>query len=350
MADILKDGELYLYGTVGADLWGDGFTALDVVDALAEVGRGTDVSVHLNSGGGYASEGAAIYNALAAHRGHKTIYVDGIAASAASLVAMAGDQIVMRKGSVMMIHDPAGITIGSAADHEKSIESLNALANSFADIYAEKSGKTVKEARADMRSEVWLTGQQAVEQGYATHLVEAEAIEPTMFGYHLYQHPPSYVMMANSPKPPKSEGRARLPTAPAVPPSQTGDNPMAHQPADPKPALTEADVQARVNEAISAHNQRTEAILSADEAKGREDLAKFLAFSTTLSVDAAKAALAKSPKPAEPAANPFEAAMRSGGNPQIGPDAPNAPGGEPVAQAGLLTARMSKSFASRAKQ
>jgi ATP-dependent Clp protease protease subunit len=235
MADILKDGELYLYGTVGADLWGDGFTALDVVDALAEVGRGTDVSVHLNSGGGYASEGAAIYNALAAHRGHKTIYVDGIAASAASLVAMAGDQIVMRKGSVMMIHDPAGITIGSAADHEKSIESLNALANSFADIYAEKSGKTVKEARADMRSEVWLTGQQAVEQGYATHLVEAEAIEPTMFGYHLYQHPPSYVMMANSPKPPKSEGRARLPTAPAVPPSQTGDNPMAHQPADPKP-------------------------------------------------------------------------------------------------------------------
>lgn len=125
---------------------------------------------------------------------------------------------------------------------------------------------------------------------------------------------------------------------------------MAHQPADSKPALTEADVQARVNEAITAHNQRTEAILSADEAKGREDLARFLAFSTTLSVDAAKAALVKAPKPVELVASPFEAAMRSAGNPQVGPDGPNGTAADVTAQAGLLTTRMSKSFAARVKQ
>lgn len=327
MVDILVDGELILYGTVGDGLWGDGFTARDVVSALAEVGRGNDVTVRLNSGGGFASEGAAIYNALSAHRGHKTVYVDGIAASAASLVAMAGDQIVMRRGSVMMIHDPAGFTMGSATDHEKSIESLNALANSFADIYAEKTGRTVEEARADMREEIWLTPEKAVERGYATNIIDAEALEPTMFAYHLYQHPPQPVMtVANSAKPPRS---ARKAASTAASPRQQ-ENPMPDKPAVENTAITEherrvtanieADVERRIAEALMSHNARTEAILGCDEAKGRDDLAKFLAFNTSLDVDAARAALAKAPKPAEPVANPFDRAMMAAGNPQVGPD------------------------------
>lgn len=326
MSDLLVDGELMLYGTVGDDLWGDGFTARQVVTALAEVGRGNDVVVRLNSGGGYATEGAAIYNALAAHPGHKTIYVDGVAASAASLLAMAGDQIVMRKGAVLMIHDPASITLGTAADHAKSIESLNALADSFADIYASKSGRTRDEARADMREEIWLTADQAVERGYASAIIEAEAAEPTMFAYHLYSHPPKAITAkADVSKPSKA---ARVKAAAAVAPQSPKETPMANQ-----DAVAQAAEQARAqaNEAVTAHKERCKAILSSGEAKGREDLAHHLAFETDITAEAAIAALGKAPKalaePA-PAANRFEAAMAAVGNPNVGPDGPAQMGGD----------------------
>src|SRR4051812_21162515 len=277
MSELLVDGEVLLYGCVGDGLWGECFTARDVVMALAEVGRGNDVVVRLNSGGGFASEGAAIYNALANHKGHKTIYVDGIAASAASLIAMAGDQINMRKGSVMMIHDPSGVTMGTAGDHAKSIESLNAMADACAEIYADRSGKSVEDARAEMREEIWLTPQQAIERGYATAVIEAEAAIPTMFAYHLYQHPPQHVMsVANTSKPPKSERsktvvlnavdrmepervqsieemRAQNAATTAAPPRQE-ESPMPNELAVENTAFTEAAVQQRVKEALMAHN------------------------------------------------------------------------------------------------
>lgn len=338
MSDVLVDGEIFLYGTVGENLWGDGFSARDVVMALAEVGRNNDIVVRLNSGGGFASEGAAIYNALAAHKGHKTVYVDGIAASAASLIAMAGDQINMRKGSVMMIHDPSGITLGTAADHAKSIESLNAMADACAEIYADRAGKSIEEARADMREEIWLTPQHAIERGYATAVIDADAAPPTMFAYHLYQHPPQHVMAAaNTSKPPRS---ARKTATAAVAPPRQKELPMPNEPAVENTAITEAEVQRRVDEALMAHNVRTAAILGCDEAKGRDDLAKFLAFGTTLDVDAAKAALAKAPKPQEPVVNPFDHVMAAAGNPQIGVG--GEPGGE--VQRPTLAARMRQQF------
>jgi ATP-dependent Clp protease protease subunit len=190
--NVLVDGEIVLFGTVGEGLFMDGFTALDVVEALAEIGRGKDVTVRLNSGGGIAWEGAAIFNALNAHRGSVTVYVESIAASAASLIAMAGNEIVMRPGSMMMIHDPAAITMGNSADHSKTIEALEALAVSMADIYAERSGKTPEETRADMKAETWMTASEAKAKGYADRVdrSKAKAKEPTAFDYRLYRHAP----------------------------------------------------------------------------------------------------------------------------------------------------------------
>lgn len=327
---VLVDGELVLFGTVGDDLWGDGFTARDVVEALAEAGRGTDVSVRLNSGGGYASEGAAIYNALSAHRGKVTVYVDGVAASAASLLAMAGDEVVMRRGSVMMIHDPAGFTMGSARDHEKSIESLNALADSFADIYAQKSGKTVKQARADMREEIWLTPDQAIERGYANSKSEADAVDPIMFAYHLYKHAPRPLMAADISGPTKSDQKKAATAAS----QRQKELPMPEPKAVEHTAITEdevnrriqaavAETKAKADEAVTANRTRCRDILACDEAKGREELAHNLAFETDLTVDQVKAALAKAPKVELVKPNGFEAAMQAAGNPRIGPDAPH---------------------------
>lgn len=187
---VYENGELVLYGFVGEDYWDEGFTAREVISALAEHGRDNDLTVRLNSGGGYTHEGMSIYNALKAHAGNVRIEVDGVALSSASLLAMAGDEIVMKAGSLMMIHDPSGITIGNADDHEKSREMLDKVGDSMASIYAQRSGKEVADVRASMKDEIWLTAEEAVEQGYATEAESAKAKAVAAFDYRIYAHAP----------------------------------------------------------------------------------------------------------------------------------------------------------------
>lgn len=194
--NVLIDGEIVLTGTVGKDFWMEGFTYLEVFNALVSLGRNSDVTVRINSGGGYATEGAAIYSLLKAHGGTVSVIVEGIAASAASVIAMAGDTVTMVTGSVMMIHDPSAITFGTADDHEKSVEMLDAIASSLADAYADKTGRSAEQTRADMREELWLTPQEAIDLGYADAAAEPEA-EPAAiaaFNYRIYQHAPERIV------------------------------------------------------------------------------------------------------------------------------------------------------------
>ena len=187
--EVNSGGELILYGAVGDSFFEPGFTARDVVNALAKL-KGKDVSVRINSGGGYSDEGVAIYNSLKTHNGKITVYVDGIAASAASLIAMAGSEIVMRTGSTMMVHDPMMISVGNADDMAKAIEQLDACANSMADIYADKTGRKATEIRAEMREELWLTPDDAIAKGYADRRESEEAIEASAFDYRAYAKAP----------------------------------------------------------------------------------------------------------------------------------------------------------------
>ncbi|WP_167738090.1 head maturation protease, ClpP-related [Leisingera sp. NJS201] len=187
---ILVDGELVLYGFVGDDFWDEGFTASQVIDALAMLGRDADITVRINSGGGYTDDGIAIYNALKAHRGDVAVVVDAIAASSASVIAMAGDTITMRSGALMMIHDPAKFTWGDAGDHEKSTEQLNKLADLMADIYAEQTGEDAETIREDMKDELWLTGEEAVARGFATDTEGGRAKAVAAFDYRVFARAP----------------------------------------------------------------------------------------------------------------------------------------------------------------
>lgn len=294
--NVLIDGEIVLYGTVGDSFWGDGFTSMDVLEALAELGRDTDVTVRINSGGGIAWEGAAIYNALSAHRGKVTIFVDAIAASAASIIAMAGDETIMRVGSLMMIHDPASYTYGDAAEHQKSIDMLEKLAVQMASIYAEKTGESVEAMREVMRAETWLTADDAVTQKFANKSDQAQAAEVTAFDYRAYMRAPAKLTALASernwkPKkkePAMSDNKAK-PAAPAPAPSakETPAAPAAETPAT-APAAPTADVRA-------TERQRISAIMQSNEAKGREDLAAHFAYDTDIAPEAAIAALGKAP-------------------------------------------------------
>ena len=188
--DILVNGELMLYGTVGRNFWeDDGFTASDVINALATM-RGQPVTVRINSAGGYTHEGTAIYNALAMHNGEVTVYIDSMAASAASLIAMAGKKIIMRRGASMMIHDPWVMAEGDAEELRKDIEYLETVAEGMATIYAARTGRDRAECRADMKEEIWLTAEAAVEKGYADETADEPASEAIAFDYRIYAKAP----------------------------------------------------------------------------------------------------------------------------------------------------------------
>lgn len=328
--DVLIDGAIVLYGTVGDDLWGEGFTARDVLSALATIGRGNPVDVRINSGGGYTDDGAAIYNALRSHRGDVTVYVDGIAASAASVIAMAGDKIVMRRGATMMIHDPSGLTYGTATDHEKSIEMLNATANSMADIYAEQTGRAVDEIRAEMRDEIWLTADQAVEKGYADEIEASEPpLNPTAFNYSIYRNAPERVTAFSDVRPLRER---RQVAALSAANRQQKELPMAtEQKADKQPAVDEAALnEARASAEANGRKagadeakERIATILGSEHAAGRSDLARNLAFDTDLPAEKAVAALAAAPQE-RPKESAFEQRMQAAGNPKVGADAATA--------------------------
>ncbi|WP_068305308.1 head maturation protease, ClpP-related [Pararhodobacter sp. CCB-MM2] len=290
---ILVDGELVLYGFVGDDWWGEGFTASQVVSALAELGRDADITVRINSGGGYTDDGIAIFNALRAHRGTVAVVVDAMAASAASLIAMAGDSISMRAGSLMMIHDPAGMTWGNAADHEKSLEVLNKLADVMADIYAERTGEDPSDIREEMKATLWLTPAEAVERGFATEVETAKSKAVAAFDYRLYDNAPQKLVAMATRKdwsfkaeaarhPPNQAQPAHVKETPTMATKTEGAGSSRTEPPQQQAPATfsAADVKARIK-----------AITSCEAASGRQSLAEHLAFDTDMPTEAAIAVL-----------------------------------------------------------
>ncbi|MFG1370702.1 head maturation protease, ClpP-related [Xanthobacter oligotrophicus] len=313
--DLIVDGELVLYGPVGGSFWDDdGFTATDVLQALAEVEG--DITVRLNSGGGVAWDGIAIYNALKARSGVVTVVVDGIAASAASVIAMAGDDVVMRTGALMMIHNAATITWGTAEDHGKSVELLRKLDGQIASIYAERTGMDLAEIRALMDAETWMDGAEAIDKGFAGETDDEAAAKATAFDYRLYAHAPKPLQtMARKLKAPAEAKPWGVPLNSAAlkrRPSKTTATPPAAAAATAEPPMPEAPPAApnpandtAIADATKAATARIAGILNHAEASGLDALAQHLALETTLDVEAAGKALAAARK-ATAAAAPEE--------------------------------------------
>jgi ATP-dependent Clp protease protease subunit len=164
-------GELYLYDAIGAD-WFGGITSKSVVDAIkkCEADGATELRVYINSPGGDVFEGIAMHTAISRFAGKKRVCIDGLAASAASLVAMAGDTIEIASPALVMIHDPWALAIGSAADMREMADRLEKMAGVFADTYAKRTGCIADDVRAWMQAETWFTASEAVEHGFADEI------------------------------------------------------------------------------------------------------------------------------------------------------------------------------------
>jgi ATP-dependent protease ClpP protease subunit len=160
--------EVLIYDEIGAY----GVSAKGFLAELGALPDGTPLALRINSPGGSVFDAVAIYNALKRHTGTVTVWIDGIAASAASYIAMAGDEIIMPENAFLMIHDPSGLVMGTATDMREMAETLDKIAGSMTRGYAAKSGKPEIEIAALMAAETWFDAQDAVDLGLATRMAE----------------------------------------------------------------------------------------------------------------------------------------------------------------------------------
>lgn len=164
------EAEIWLYDEVG-NSW-DGTTAKMFADDLKELGDIKTLNVYINSPGGSVFDGTAIYNTLRRHRARKIVHIDGIAASIASVVAMAGDEINIAENGLIMIHDPWGFAMGTADEFRKMADSLDKVRSAILDTYISRTGGEEKQISDWMTAETWFTAQEAVDAGFADSIVE----------------------------------------------------------------------------------------------------------------------------------------------------------------------------------
>lgn len=170
-----SDTSISIYDSIGENWEGTGVTAKRISAALRSIGP-KDVTVNINSPGGDFFEGVAIYNLLREHQGKVTVRVLGVAASAASVIAMAGDEILMGEGSFLMIHNAWAVAVGNRHDMLDTAAVLKPFDAAMAALYAQQSGMTVQKFEALMDEETWVGALEAVEWGLATGLIPSSDI------------------------------------------------------------------------------------------------------------------------------------------------------------------------------
>jgi ATP-dependent protease ClpP protease subunit len=176
-ADSTTDNNVItILGTIGQDFFGDGITARRVAGALRAIGD-QKVTVQVNSPGGDVFEALAIYNLLREHKQEVTVKVLGLAASAASVVAMAGDRIEVPRAGFLMIHNVWAIAVGNRHDMRDMADTLEPMDAALADLYSARSGLDAKDVGKMMDRETWIGGSEAVDKGFADALLPADQVK-----------------------------------------------------------------------------------------------------------------------------------------------------------------------------
>ncbi|OME25829.1 head maturation protease, ClpP-related [Paenibacillus sp. FSL E2-0274] len=170
-------GELQLYGIIESETWwGDEITPQTFKSEMDSLGDISELNVYINSDGGDVFAGQAIHSMLKRHKAHVNVYIDGIAASIASVIAMAGDTVYMPRNSMMMIHSPWTIAMGNATDFRKMADDLDAARESMIAAYQDKSGVERDELVALLEAETWLSAERAIELGFADEIEQTKQI------------------------------------------------------------------------------------------------------------------------------------------------------------------------------
>lgn len=167
-------GELYIYEMIGGNFWGEGLTAKSVTEALDKMKGVSNLNVYINSEGGDVFEGKAIYNALKRFEATKTVYIDGIAASAATLIAMSGDKIITAANATWMIHEVWTLAMGNASELRAAADVLEKENEALAGTYVTRTKNTLEQVKEWMAAETWMSAQEALDRGFTDEITEQE--------------------------------------------------------------------------------------------------------------------------------------------------------------------------------
>lgn len=186
-----RRAEVYIYDYIGMF----GVEAKQFIDELNELDD-DEIDLRINTPGGNVFEGNAIYNALKRHKAKITSYIDGLAASMGSIIALAGDKVVIADNAMYMIHNPSAGAWGGAEDLRKTADTLDKIKSVMLNIYHAKSGIDVDELATMLDDETWLTAEECIDHGFADETVEgvqaAACFSPEKFKG--YKHVPESVI------------------------------------------------------------------------------------------------------------------------------------------------------------
>jgi ATP-dependent Clp endopeptidase proteolytic subunit ClpP len=164
--------EIWIYEQIGEDFWsGGGTTAKSFQQELSKI-KASQIDLHINSPGGEVFDGITIYNLIKQHPANVTTYIDGLAASIASLIALAGNQVKMADNALFMIHNPWGMAMGDADDMRKMAESLDKVSGSIHMAYQAKTGMDEDKIYELMSAETWMTAEEAKNFGFVDEITE----------------------------------------------------------------------------------------------------------------------------------------------------------------------------------
>ena len=189
-----QENEILIYGPISDFAWwGDEVTAKSIMDKLDELDDAKEISVRINSPGGLVFEGITIYNALLRHKAKINIHIDGLAASAASLIAMAGDKISMAENSTIMIHEPWTIVLGAADDLIHEAEVLEKITKGMIKNYSARTGLTESKITEMLKAETWFTAEEAKENGFADEIIKSKEKPNAKLDLSVYSNVPDWV-------------------------------------------------------------------------------------------------------------------------------------------------------------
>lgn len=224
-----QTADIYIYDEIG----GWGISARRFTEDLISLGNLSHINLHIHSPGGEVFDGIAIYNQLKNYSATITVYIDGLAASMASVIAMVGDTVIMPKNAMMMIHKPWGVSWGDANDMREYADLLDKLENVLIPAYVAKTGKTTEEITAMLEQETWLDGDECVEHGFADKVIEPVKAMASLTSKRIeeFSSMPSVIKNQITPK------NTTKPT----------QQPQPNSSPEPQPSASFADEQTRLN-------------------------------------------------------------------------------------------------------
>lgn len=183
-----ESADIYLYDEISPYL--PDSNAKDVITQLQALSGVKLLNVRINSPGGSVFEGMAIYNALLRHPGDVHVWIDGVAASIASVIAMAGKVVHMSDNAMFMIHNPSGVVLGTSEDLRKTADVLDQLKDNIINVYQTRTGASREQLAKQMDDESWFTAEEAVKAKFVDKVVKGAKIA-AHFDFSNFKHPPS---------------------------------------------------------------------------------------------------------------------------------------------------------------